>query len=621
MKVTWNYKPLLVMLAIMVYCFLLVNGVETYLNDSYQERAIWREEHTKAFFFNYMIVFSLFIIFLGLFNRFFISFIFTNALVLALAVFSYYKFSFLGEFLYPWDLLLYNNVLNLLPNLYETINMTQVILVFVAFAAVIAAIFAFLIIKKPKGWMRLNPWVRAGFIGLGSVCLFVFIFYRSVPEAEETLKESGVTNMTFDQVRNYKTNGFLLTFLLNMQSAIVLPPRAYSENNVMEIVDELDVIEQQSNSTEAQKLPNIIVIMSESFWDPTKLVGTTFKEDPMPTVRSHQNGEILSPAFGGGTSNVEFEALTGFTNMFLPRGSVPYQQYIKNEIPAMPNYLDQLGYQTTAIHPYAKWFWNREEVYKHLGFEKFIDIEGFENPDYKGPFVSDQQVTDSIISETEATDDPSFIFAVTMQNHTSYDADKYENFTVDLETRDEVEPVFNLMIRSFSQGIADADAAFNNLIDYYAASPEPTVVVFFGDHLPALGIDYKFYRQDGYLPEGVGETNWELEDQLNMRSTPLAIWNNFEAEVPELGTISPSFLPPAIYDVAGINKPLYHTILENFAAEMPGYTNAIKMDADGELFLVTPDKAEATKQKYELIQYDLLFGDRFSEERLFSGQD
>lgn len=568
-----------------------------------------------------MIVFSLFMIFLGLFNRFFISFIVTNALVLALAVFSYYKFSFLSEFLYPWDLLLYNNVLNLLPDLYDTINMTQVILAFAAIVALVATVFVFLFIKKPRGWIRLNPWLRTGFIVFGSACLFVFIFYRSIPEVEETLKEAGVTNMTFDQERNYKTNGFYLTFLLNMQSAIVLPPRGYSEDNVMEVVDELDAIEQQSNSVKAEELPNIIIIMSESFWDPTKLVGTTFKEDPMPTVRSFQKGEILSPAFGGGTSNVEFEALTGFTNMFLPTGSVPYQQYIKTEIPSMPNYLSRLGYQTTALHPYAKWFWNREEVYKHLGFEKFIGIEDFSEPLYKGPFVSDQQVTDSIVAETEANEDPSFIFAVTMQNHTGYDEDKYEEFTVELETRTEVEPVFNLMFRSYLQGIADADAAFNNLIDYYATSTEPTVVVFFGDHLPALGQDYKFFRQDGYLPAGPGETNWELEDHLKMKSTPLAIWNNFDAEVPELGTISPSFLPPAIFDTAGIEQPLYHRILENFAAEMPGYTNAIKIDADGKLYQVTPDKVEPAKRKYELIQYDLLFGDRFSEEKLFGGKE
>ncbi|MEK6268709.1 MAG: LTA synthase family protein [Planococcus sp. (in: firmicutes)] len=616
MKIKWSYKPVLVMLATMIYFFLLINGIETYLNGSYAERAAWRGEHKEAFFFNYMIAFSVFIIFLGIFNRYFISFVVTNALLVTLAVFSFYKFSFLGEFLYPWDLMLYNNVLNLLPNLYETINMTQVLIVFGLIVAVLAAFIAFLFIKKPKRWIRLNPWVRLLFVGLGAAYLSIFIFYRSIPEVESTLKDVDINNMTFDQERNYKTNGFLLTFMLNMQSAIVLPPSGYSEKNIMEIVDGLNKVETQSNSA-ASKNPNIIFIMSESFWDPTTIEGVTFNNDPMPTVRSQQNGNVLAPAFGGGTSNVEFEALTGFTNMFLPPGSVPYQQYIKNEIPAMPNYLSSLGYETTAIHPYPKWFWNREEVYKHIGFDTFIDIDGFTDPLYKGPYVSDQQVTDTIIEQTEADEDPSFIYAITMQNHTSYNVDKYDDFTVETQTPPGVDPVFNLLLRSYTQGIADADAAFKRLIDYYETSDEPTIVVFFGDHLPAIGNDYKFFKQAEYVPRGAGDVNWSLDDQLKMRSTPLAIWNNFGTEVPDLGTISPSFLAPTVFELAGIEQPLYHAVLENFQAEMPGYTNEVKVDADGKLYKVTPDKIEDVKKQYELIQYDLLFGDQYSAEKLF----
>lgn len=619
MKVKWSYKPVLVMLATMFYFFLLINGIETYLNGSYSERSIWRGENKEAFFFNYMIVLSLFIVFLGIFNRYFISFILTNAIVVILAVFSFYKFSFLGEFLYPWDLMLYNNVLNLLPNLYETVNLTQVIVIFGLIIAVLSAFSAFLFIKKPKRWIRLNPWVRLFFVVAGAAYLSIFIFYRSIPDVESTLEDAGVTNLVFDQSRNYKTNGFLLTFLLNMQSAIVLQPSGYNEENILDIVDGLNKVEPQSNST-APKDPNIIFIMSESFWDPTSVEGTSYKEDPMPTVREQQNGQILAPTFGGGTSNVEFEALTGFTNMFLPPGSVPYQQYIKNEIPAMPNYLADQGYQTTAIHPYPKWFWNREEVYQHVGFEKFIDIDGFTDPAYKGPYVSDQQVTDTIIEQTEANEDPTFIYAITMQNHTSYNVDKYPEFSVETQTPPGVDPVFNLLLRSYTQGIADADAAFKSLIDYYETSDEPTIVVFFGDHLPGLGNDYKFYKQAEYVPRGAGDINWSLEDQLKMHATPLAIWNNYGTEVPDLGTISPSFLAPTVFDLAGIEQPLYHSVLENFQAEMPGYTNDVKIDAAGELYKVTPDEVEPTKREYELIQYDLLFGEQYSLEKLFGKQ-
>ena len=35
------------------------------------------------------------------------------------------------------------------------------------------------------------------------------------------------------------------------------------------------------------------------------------------------------------TANVEFEALTGFSNAFLPYGSIPYQQYVRDAVPSL----------------------------------------------------------------------------------------------------------------------------------------------------------------------------------------------------------------------------------------------------------------------------------------------
>ena len=604
------------MLGALIYFYFLVGGIEGFLNDNPEETATWKSDKKEAFFFNIMIVYSLFLLFLGLFNRYVVSFILTNIIVWFLAVVSYYKFSFLGEYLYPWDMLLYNNILNLLPNLYKEIDITQLVVTAIVIVFVISAISAFIVIKKPKRLIRLNRWVRLAFIGMAVAYLSVFIFYRSIPEVKTSLELAGVTNLTFDQNRNYKTNGFLVTFLLNMQSAIVLPPNGYSEKNIEKIVDELESVPPAVNP-ELKEQPNIIFIMSESFWDPTLMENVEFGTDPMPTVREHQIGEILTPTFGGGTSNVEFEVLTGFNNMFLPPGSVPYQQYIKNELPAMPRYLAESGYQTTAIHPYPKWFWNREEVYKHLGFEKFIDIDGFSDPLYKGPFVSDEQVTNTIIEQTEQSKKPVFAYAITMQNHTGYNEDKYPEYTVETQTPPSVDPVFNLLLRSYTQGISDADAAFKQLLDYYETSDEPTLVVFFGDHLPAIGHDYKFFKQADFVARGPGEGNWDLEDYRKMRTTPLAIWNNYDAEVPEIDTVSTSFLGPAVLDLAGIQKPLYYSILENFQEQMPGYTRDLKIDANGKLLKVTPDSVENLRRDYQLIQYDLLFGDQYSREKLF----
>lgn len=616
MKILFRFRGVLAILAALVYFYFLIGGIETFLNNDPGQTAAWKEEKPNAFFFNVMITFSIFLLFLGLFNRFLISFLLTNGVAWFLAVMSYFKFSFLGEYLYPWDMMLYDNVLNLLPNLLKEVDFGKVLLYFFGAIALVAALAAFIRIKKPKRLIRLNIWMRLVLIIVAAGFLSLFIFYRSIPNVETSLKDAGVTNITFDQNRNYKTNGFFVTFLLNMQSAIVLPPSGYNEKNINEIIENLESRPVPAGSSLTEK-PNVIVIMSESFWDPTTIPSLEFAEDPMPTVRKHQNGSILTSTFGGGTSNVEFEALTGFTNMFLPPGSVPYQQYIKHELPALPRYLDGLGYQTTAVHPYPKWFWNREEVYRHIGFEEFMDIDGFDDPLYKGPFVSDEQVTRTLIEQIERTEEPLFAYAITMQNHTSYNSNKYPEFTVETKTPPEVDPVFNLLLRSFTQGIADADAAFKALTDHFEASEEPTLIVFFGDHLPALGHDYKMFKQAGFVPKGPGEENWELEDFKDMHTTPLAVWNNYGADIPELGTISPSFLAPAIFDLAGIEKPLYYSLLENFQKEMPGYTSKVKIDAEGELYKVTPDSVEDVKRVYELIQYDLLFGKQYSKEKLF----
>lgn len=612
----FNYKGVLLMLAALLYFYFLVGGIETFLNGNPEATAAWKADQKEAFYFNILIVFSLFLLLMGIFNRYMVSFILTNIVVVLLAVISYYKFSFLGEYLYPWDMLLYNNIFNLLPNLYKEIDSAKLLGGAAIVIAIISGIVAYAFIKKPKRLIRLNPWLRVAFIGAAAAFLSIFIFYRSIPNVEASLKEVGVTNLTFDQIRNYKTNGFLVTFLLNMQSAIVLSPSGYNEKNINEIVDDLERVPPKVKP-DLEKKPNIIFVMSESFWDPTSMENLTFGTDPVPNVREHQTGKILSPTFGGGTSNVEFEVLTGFSNMFLPPGSVPYQQYIKDELPSMPRYLAEMGYQTTAIHPYPKWFWNREEVYKHIGFDKFIDIDGFTDPLYKGPFVSDEQVTNTIIEQTEQSEDPVFAYAITMQNHTGYNEDKYPEYTVETGVPETVDPVFNLLLRSYTQGVSDADKAFKQLIDYYENAEEPTLVVFFGDHLPAIGQDYKFYKQADFVARGPGEENWDLEDYQDTRTTPLVIWNNYGAPTPEIETVSTSFLGPTVFDMAGIQKPLYYSILEQFSEQMPGYTRDLKIDAEGNLLNVTPDAVERIKQDYQLIQYDLLFGKQYSRDALF----
>ena len=141
--------------------------------------------------------------------------------------------------------------------------------------------------------------------------------------------------------------------------------------------------------------------MSESFWDPTRLPGVKITPDPIPTVREASSGSMFSPEFGGMTANIEFEALTGFSNAFLPYGSIPYQQYIRQPLPSLATFLQSEGYTTRALHPFGGWFWNRSPVYQAFGFSRFLTEDKLPPLQKRGRLPSDIAFTDEIIRQAD----------------------------------------------------------------------------------------------------------------------------------------------------------------------------------------------------------------------------
>ncbi|EMR06627.1 Lipoteichoic acid synthase 1 [Bhargavaea cecembensis DSE10] len=612
-----SVKNSLALVLTAIYFGILVLMLEMRLHgDASEERLEWMQTTgTTAYLLNVLILFVIYLILMAVTNRFLISFIITNILAAGLTAVSYFKMNFLGENLYPWDLFLYNNVINLLPSLSEQINLPRILTMAAIGLAVIVALIVFIRLKKPPRLVKFPWWGRVIMALVGLLVLSSFIFYRSFPVAGQVLEDRfGIMNRDWNQNENYTVNGFFVAFLLNTQSAIVLPPSGYGKGKMAEIAQEIEEEKDERETEISDTRPNIIMIMNEAFWDPTLLSeDLKFNQDPMPNVREMQSGWFLAPVFGGGTANSEFEVLTGMSNAFLPNGSVPYQQYITSDIPALPNYLKSFGYRTLAVHPYPKWFWNRESVYQHMGFDDFIDIDRLDNPEYIGPYVGDAEVTREIVRQVEDSEDPLFLYAVTMQNHISYNPGRYEEVKITSQGGG-LTPEMRSIVDLYAQGVLDADQALKDLMD---TLEEPTVIVFFGDHMPSLGLDYQAYKEAGYVPGGPGEENWELADTYNMRRTPLVFWNNFGAPTPEVDVLSASFVAPYALEMAGIEQPLFYSFLDQMDDVMPGYTRDVKVDADGEIYYVTPDDVDPLRQKYMQIQYDILFGDQHSRETLF----
>lgn len=236
---------------------------------------------------------------------------------------------------------------------------------------------------------------------------------------------------------------------------------------------------------------------------------------------------MVSPTFGGKTALVEFELLTGNSMAFLPKGSVPYQQYLQSPVPALPWEFKKNGYRTVAVHTYDKNFFNRANAYPLLGFDRFVGKDDIREVEYKGPFISDKTFTDEILRQLrdDGRKEPLFLFGISMENHFSYEGHKFDELDVSVSgsglSSEDVRTVTN-----YAQGIRDADRELGRLVEELRKFDEPTYLLFFGDHLGILGENFGAYVRSGFLSSSK-ESEWSEKERLSLYSPPFVVWNNF----------------------------------------------------------------------------------------------
>lgn len=175
----------------------------------------------------------------------------------------------------------------------------------------------------------------------------------------------------------------------------------------------------------------------------------------------------------------------------------------------------------------------------------------------RGKFVSDRVLTDRILSELanrENSNSPAFVFAISMENHFSYEGDKYAEHEIGVEapalSDDEI-----LTLKNYVQGLHNADRELGRLTDELNKSDRPTIVAFFGDHLGILGEKYRTYLKTGFL-KNPKESSWTNEERLSMHTTPFLVWDNFgrsEALKKERGTVFASNFSDVVFDAAGLS--------------------------------------------------------------------
>lgn len=359
----------------------------------------------------------------------------------------------------------------------------------------------------------------------------------------------------------YNTYGTVFGFVANIKAMETKNPEGYSIEEVRDAF--LDIEESQSSSKEH---PNIIVIMNEAYADINMIGNFPTNIDYFPfTKKLEENttkGTLYVSVFGGATSDTEYEFLTGNSMAVMPQNSVPYQQFITGPTDSLASILKQQGYYNIAIHPYAPSGYKRDIVYPLLGFDEFLSMKDFDNPRYIRSYISDLDSYQKIIEQYEerkSSNQPLFIFNVTMQNHGGYSSDRIfdEKDTVLLKNTDRY-PV----AEQYLSLLRESDKAFEHLVRYFSKEKEHTVILLFGDHQPVA-----FSKIHDDLNSGSKIT--ELERFRRKYCVPFVLWANYDIPEDDIEQISANYLSAYLLKTVGINGSEYQQYLMNLYEEIP----------------------------------------------------
>lgn len=570
----------------------------------------WIAHHVNLMFLASTIILGVSVLFFCFFNNLILAISLSSLVMLIVAIANYYKMLVVGEPIYPSDLSMISNIDEIIGYVKNLLSPTLIIGLLVIIA--LLAILSFICRKGFKLTMKL----RVIFFAIFIAYLASIFYYEKSPL--KPLVNSTVYFTKWNQLNNYQQNGFLFGFITNLQNDLMIKNDHYTEANLQKIMDDYTKkAEDYNESADLSQQPNIITIVSESLSDPTVFNQLTFSEDPLPNLRqyleTYSSGHFLSPFKGNRTANVEFEYLVGFTNSLLLEGTIPFQQALssKPEIPSFISFMDQLGYTSVAIHPNNAAFYKRSQVYPALGFDQFLSIDKMKHLDYidSQKYVSDQSVFDELYAELEAADRPIFAYGLTMANHIAIFDKKFGENTIEvLDANGE----HNTEMETYAEGLKQTDLALKEFITKIENYDEPTLVIFFGDHL--INFQSDIHEQHGYIEKDTDALRAKL-----FFETPLLIMSNMDDfQIENIDDVSPIFIAPLI--LRELNLPLspFYVFLLDLYEEFSVLHNNFKLDANQNQVDELTEHQEQLLLILELIQYDILEGKEYTLSSFFT---
>lgn len=431
-------------------------------------------------------------------------------------------------------------------------------------------------------------------------------------------------------------NGPAINFLQLAHTKIMDEPEDYSKEAMTKIAKKYSKEADSINQSRTTNLTDstVIMVLSETFSDPTRIPGVSFAEDPIPNIRQIKDettsGLMLSPGYGGGTANIEYQALTGLSMAnYSDTLSIAYQQLVPGQ--KWDQSLNQLWNEkngedsSVAFHAYNRGMYFRDINYKKFGFSKFYATDGTpELTDLRlidsAWYVSDESFYSQVLKKVQSSDGNKFYQVVTMQNHMPYEDIYTDNQFKELDTSENLQENERLNIETYTKGLNYTDQATQDFLNTLNNIDRPITVVFYGDHLPGI---YSTAYSDSDNILGLHETDYFIWSnnassaagtKLDDASSAYTSSNYFSAQLASHlnAKVSPylAFLTEMHQAIPAMSVPS----AAGDSSDKPVYLNAAGACMNEKDL---SEEAKTLLHDYKLIQYDMSAGRNYLKDTDF----
>ena len=326
--------------------------------------------------------------------------------------------------------------------------------------------------------------------------------------------------------------------------------------------------------TDIFKDKNVLVIHAESFQGFTMDLKFNDKELTPNMNRLSKEGIYFNNFYAEESTGTSSDTEFTFSSSLMPasNGTV-FMNYFNRNYVTTQKLLKEQGYYTFSMHGNNGSAWNRDVMYKYIGYDRFYSKKDYEIDEEIGLGLSDKSFFRQSVEKIKDINnehDKWYGLLVMLTNHTPFsDIKNYSDYSVDLNNDDgTVTPYLEgSKMGNYLKSVHYADEAIGQLMNSLEEEGllEDTIVVIYGDHdakLKTSEFERLYYNEniDSILidPSKKIEKIDDYTYELN-RKVPFIIWSKDKLNTDYVGTFNIAMgmidVSPTLGNMLGFYNP------------------------------------------------------------------